>query len=124
MVPGMAAEPLEVRMARLEGAYEQIDRRLAAVEAALQGLRAEIREQISGLRAEIQQQTSDLRADTQHQISGLRAETHQQVSGLRAEMRQDISDLRREMRQQFFWLLGVLVVSILVQIALRYIPTP
>lgn len=80
MVPGMAAEPLEVRMARLEGAYEQIDRRLAALEAAVQGLRAEIR--------------------------------------------QEMSDLRRETRQQFFWLLGVLVAAILVQIALRYVPTP
>lgn len=39
-------------------------------------------------------------------------------------MRQEISDLRRETRQQFFWLLGVLVVAMLVQIALRYTPTP
>jgi len=98
MAPGMAAEPLEVRMARLEGAYEQVDRRLVAVEAAIEGLRAEIRD--------------------------LRNEVRQEISDLRNEMRQEVSDLRREMRQQFFWLLGVLVVAILVQIALRYLPGP
>lgn len=74
MLP-MAAEPIEVRMARLEGAYEQIDRRLGNVESALQAVRA--------------------------------------------ELHQEISSLRRESRQQFFWLLVVLVVSVLLQIASR-----
>ena len=39
------AETLEVRIAHLEGAYEQIDKRLASVEINLSQLRQEIREQ-------------------------------------------------------------------------------
>jgi chaperonin cofactor prefoldin len=38
----MAAEPLEVRMARLEGAYEQINKRLEAIEAEIQELRSSL----------------------------------------------------------------------------------
>lgn len=67
-----------------EGAYDQIDGRLAALEAAIEGLRAEISEQISDLHAE---------------TSGLWAESQQQMSVLRVEMRQDVSDLRGETRQ-------------------------
>jgi hypothetical protein len=64
VVRGMAAEPLEVRMARLEGAYERIDRRPGPVEAAVQDLRAEIRE----LRAQMGQEISDLRRGTRQQF--------------------------------------------------------
>ena len=39
------ADTLEVRIAHLEGAYEQIDKRLATVEASLSQLRQEMREQ-------------------------------------------------------------------------------
>jgi len=38
----MAAEPLEVRMARLEGAYEQINKRLEAIEADIRELRSSL----------------------------------------------------------------------------------
>ncbi len=38
----MATEALEVRMARLEGAYEQVDRRLGSIEERLGGLEARI----------------------------------------------------------------------------------
>jgi chaperonin cofactor prefoldin len=38
----MAAEPLEVRMARLEGAYEQINKRLDAIEADIRELRSSL----------------------------------------------------------------------------------
>ena len=39
------ADTLEVRIAHLEGAYEQIDKRLATVESNLSQLRQEMREQ-------------------------------------------------------------------------------
>lgn len=73
----MAAEALDIRMARLEGAYEQIDRRLASIEADIRELRGEIRGEIGGLRA--------------------------------------------EMRQQFYWVIGLIVVTILVPIGLRFL---
>lgn len=51
----MSAEtwnPLEARMARLEGAYEQLDKRLAGVETGLSEVRTELRT----LRSESHQQ--------------------------------------------------------------------
>jgi len=42
----MSAEvwnPIEARMARLEGAYEQLDKRLAGVETGLSEVRSELR---------------------------------------------------------------------------------
>ena len=38
----MAAEPLEVRMARLEGACEHINKRLEAIEADIRELRSSL----------------------------------------------------------------------------------
>jgi hypothetical protein len=71
----MAADALEVRIAHLEGAYEQIDRRLGAIEGDVR----ELRNSIASLR-----------------------------SGLRARM-----------DHHFFWVLGLLIASILIPIALR-----
>lgn len=69
-------------MSRLEGAYEQIDRRLGDLHADLDGLRAEF----GGLRAE---------------FGGLRAE----FGGLRAEF----GGLRHDMERRFLWFTGVVV---------------
>jgi hypothetical protein len=41
----MAAEPLEIRMARLEGAYEQINHRLSELHVDVQAIRAQISSQ-------------------------------------------------------------------------------
>lgn len=56
----MAAEPIEIRMARLEGAYEQINQRLfelrgdvLAVRSEMNGLRAELKSEISELRRQL-----------------------------------------------------------------------
>lgn len=40
----MAADTMDVRMARLEGSYEQIDRRLGVIEADIRDLRSDIRQ--------------------------------------------------------------------------------
>ena len=47
-------DTLEVRIAHLEGAYEQIDKRLASVEARLGSLETEMRREIGTLRTELQ----------------------------------------------------------------------
>lgn len=44
------ANPLEVRMARLEGSYEQIDKRLTHLEARMDTGFAEVRSEIRDLR--------------------------------------------------------------------------
>ena len=78
----MAADALDVRIAHLEGAYEQIDRRLGAVEGRI----AALDRKIDDVRTEIQ--------------------------GVRGE-------LLGRMDRLFFWILGLLIISILVPIALR-----
>lgn len=56
----MAAEPTEIRMARLEGAYEQINERLGALEQRLSGeiaaLRTDLRSEVGGLRQQMNTQ--------------------------------------------------------------------
>ncbi len=81
----MSAESLEIRMARLEGAYEQIERRLSTLEAGLRDLRREMVAEFAGVRGEI-------------------------------------TELRSEMRQQFSWVVGLIIATILIPIALRFLP--
>lgn len=50
------ADTLDVRIAHLEGAYEQIDKRLSSVEAAVVQLRQELSQEISKLRQETREQ--------------------------------------------------------------------
>ena len=50
------ADTLDVRIAHLEGAYEQIDKRLAGVETAVVQLRHDMHQQISQLRQETREQ--------------------------------------------------------------------
>lgn len=62
------AHPLEVRMARLEGSYEQIDKRLSALESRLDSGFSEIRADIRGLRTD-----TDSKFDAvERKIDGLR----------------------------------------------------
>ena len=69
----VAAEALDIRMARLEGAYQQIDHRLATIEVDIRDLRGEI------------------------------------------------GQLRTDGRQQFYWIIGLIVVTILAPIGLRFL---
>ncbi len=55
----MATDPLHVRIARLAGSYEQIDKRLSSLEiymrAEFAGLRADIRGEVGALRSDMRQ---------------------------------------------------------------------
>ncbi len=73
-------------MAHLEGAYEQIDRRLGAVEGRIATLDRRVGEGFTQVRTEIQI-----------------------VRG----------ELLGRMDREFFWILGLLIISILVTIAFR-----
>jgi hypothetical protein len=68
----MATEQMDVRMARLEGAYEQVTARLAGVE--------------------------------------------REVSALRSDMGVQFAEQRRRMDTQFYWLLTLVLGSILVPV--------
>jgi len=104
----MATEPIDVRMARLEGAYQQIDRRLAAMQADIRDLRGRMDEGLHDLRGRMDEGLHDLRG----RVDG-------GLHDLRGRMDEGFSSLRREMRQQFYWLLGILVIGILVPLYLR-----
>ena len=92
----MAAEPWELRTARLEGACEQIDRCLSAVASHLSTLEQKVGTGFAQVRAD------------------LHAEIHGEVGGL-----------RNELRHQFYWLMGALgtvlalMVSGFLQLALK-----
>jgi hypothetical protein len=87
----MAIGNLEIRMAHLEGAYEQIEKRLGTVET-----------DVRGLRTDLVSRTDDL------------ASRIDRVDGRMNSLR---SDLIGRMDRQFFWTLGLLIVSILLPIA-------
>lgn len=81
------AEAVEIRMAKLEGAYQQINERLGALE---QRLTAE--------------------------IAALRAEVRADIAALRSEIRGEIRDHRQQTTGQFYWLLTLVLGSILIPI--------
>lgn len=83
----MAAEPTEIRMAKLEGAYEQINVRLGAMEHRLSA-----------------------------EITALRTEMHTAIGDLRTDTRAEILDHRRQTTSQFFWTLTFILGSILIPI--------
>ena len=93
----MAMSPMEIMMAHLEGAYEQITERLGAIEVRLGRLEDKLDESIGGVRGE---------------LTGL-------GSGLRGELTGLRSELIGRMDRQFYWIRSLIVVSILVPLFLR-----
>lgn len=120
----MATDALEVRMARLEGSYEQLDKRLGDLSADLQALRAEFRTEMQAVRAELQ----NLRAEFRSELQNVRAEFRSDIQGVRGEIqavRGEIQAVRAEMGRLFYWLtatfltvlvgIGGTVVTVLVR---------
>lgn len=91
----MSAAPWEIRLAHLEGAYEQVSARLGGIEGRLGRVEAKIDEQRSELTAKIDDQRSELAAK--------------------------IDRLRSDQNSQFRWVIGLIVVSILLPFAGRLI---
>jgi chromosome segregation ATPase len=87
-------------MARLEGSYEQLDKRLGDLAADLHALRAEFRSEIQALRAEFRSEIQGVRAE----IQGVRSE----MDSVRAEIR----GLRGEMARLFYWLMGTFLTTL------------
>ena len=98
------SDTLDVRIAHLEGAYQQVDKRLGGVESALIHLRADVNSSFAQLRAETNQ---------------LRGETNQ----LRSESTARMDTLAARMDSQFHWLLGTILtswVTLLLAIVFRH----
>lgn len=86
----MATEAIEIRMARLEGAYAQINERLGGVEREFGALRSDLKTELGSIRSEI--------------------------AGLRSEIKSENSYMRRRMDTQFYWLLSLVLGSMLIPI--------
>jgi hypothetical protein len=67
----MATDPLQIRIARLEGGYEQIDKRMASLDGALRDLRAEF----VTLRDDFRTEFGTLRTE----FAALRREVHEDI---------------------------------------------
>ena len=98
----MAADAWELRTARLEDAYEQVDRRLGALEGRLATLEQKMDTGFAQIRVEI----SGARDASHAEINGLRDVLHAEISGVR-------DALHADMRKQFYWLLGVMLSGFL-----------
>ena len=95
------------RLSRLEGTYEQVDRRLYDMNSRLDGMQ----QAIDGLRAEMHRSTE-----------GLRAEMHQSTEGLRAEMHSRFEELNNRYNALIIvlvasWvtIMGVLITSLFLK---------
>ena len=105
--------PLEVRMARLEGSFEQINLRLTSLETQVSDVRSDIR----SLRADVDSKFGSLRADmdskfdpTDRKIDELRVSMDGKIDGLRASTESKIDGLRNFI----FILFGALTALIAV----------
>ena len=94
----MAAESVDVRLARLEGSYAQVSERLGAIEQRLAGLESRLEQRFASLEAKLEGKfaRSDARMDR----------------------------LEGKIDRQFTWVVGLIVISLLIPIALRFLPTP
>ena len=102
------ANPIEIRMARLEGLYEQINLRLSSLEGQI----AEIRGDLRGLRTDIDTKFSTLDG----KIDGLRAYTDSQFGTSRRETAAQFDKLDKKIDARFnlIALLGALLIVLQV----------
>lgn len=94
----MAAESVDVRLARLEGSYAQVSERLGAIEQRLASLETRMEQRFASLEAKIEGRFA--RSDTR------------------------MDRLENKVDRQFSWVVGLILAAILVPIALRFLPAP
>jgi len=78
----MAADVLAVRMAHLEGAYEQVDKRLGAIETRLTSLETQVDRRVGSLEATVNGRFGDLDRKFDLQIARVDAKFTQLLYGL------------------------------------------
>jgi len=75
----MAQTGLEERMAKIEGAFEQIDKRLGRLEAEVHSLR----EEMASLRQELHNEVATVRGE----MGSFREEVYREIGSLRADIK-------------------------------------
>jgi hypothetical protein len=89
----MSAHPLEVRMAHLEGAYEQVSERLTSIDTRLMGFEQRVEQRFGLLDERLEQRFSQI--DRRFEA------------------------LSEKLDQRSLWLMGLVLISILLPIATR-----
>jgi tetrahydromethanopterin S-methyltransferase subunit G len=92
----MTAQPWDPRLARLEGIYEQVDKRLDSLDRRLDSVRVELKVEIAGVRTDLGTEFGSLRTE----ITGLRTDYSTQIGQLRAHVDGQITRLDRKITVQ------------------------
>ncbi|MGH7727591.1 MAG: hypothetical protein ACREM2_02200 [Vulcanimicrobiaceae bacterium] len=78
----MTADALDARLARLEGSYEQIDRRLGAIEATVGRLDAKI----EGVEARLEAKIEGVEARLETKIAAVETKLDAKIDGVRGDI--------------------------------------
>jgi chromosome segregation ATPase len=118
----MAMESVDVRLARLEGGYQQIDRRLGSIEDRLGRLETKVDAAVDRLDAKIDAQGNALGAridalgvDLRRELAATNARIDAQGHALGAR----IDDLNRVLSGRIHMLLYGIIIAVLVPILIR-----
>jgi uncharacterized coiled-coil DUF342 family protein len=113
----------EIRRIDTSGADEKKNRE--KFETRIEKAVSELRGDVKDLRGEIK----DLRGEMNAEIKGLRGEVNAEIKGLRGEVNAEIKGLRGEMNARMtqlgnyiWWVFGAVILSILLPIAMKYLP--
>ena len=104
----MTTETTEQRVSRLEGAYDQLDKRISEHRQETENQFGELREEIRGLRTEVREDIQGLRGE----ILGIRGEMHD----LRVEVNARFDRVTNIMIGGIIALVGAVTASIIVNL--------
>ncbi len=113
----MPASPMESRMARLEGAYEQVSQRLMNIDPRFDGVDRKIDLRFDALDKKI----DGVREALDKNIDGVREALDKKIDGVREALEQRIDTLDAKIDQRFMWTIGVVVTTWLTTIASIYL---
>jgi|SRR5918992_5470536 chromosome segregation ATPase len=99
---------IEERLARLEGSFEQIDRRLTTLEQDVRGLRADLNTRMDRLEERL-----DARTDR------LEGQLNSRMDQLEGRLNSRMDRLESRMDRLFYGLLGAIAASILATVLTR-----
>ncbi|BAS26098.1 hypothetical protein LIP_0241 [Limnochorda pilosa] len=110
-------------MARVGGAFGQVDKRLSGVEVALHELRTEMRAGDEAIRQELGQQLLAFRGEFKSEMAALRDEFKSEQAALRDQLRAAWkSDVHAMLRSDTRWIVTLVIttwISLMAAIWLR-----
>ncbi len=95
---------------RLEGAYEQFDKRLGMIETRLTGLENRVDARFDGLERRIDVAVGGLRGELVQRMDSTASEWRGELGGLRGELVQKIGSLTFQLLASVRWGAGLLLM--------------